>query len=87
MKCIKAIRETKDVKLGEIRRVDEKTAYNMVGVSWMYISKSEWKSSLGTKSEPSRNQVDAESELMTEQVEKKPYKKGERSDKHKNKKN
>lgn len=87
MKCIKSIRETKDVKLGEIRRVEDKTAYNMVGISWMYIPKSEWKSSLGTNQEPSRDQVATKSELMTEQVEKKPYKKGERSDKHKNKKN
>ena len=49
MKCIKAIRATKEVELGEIKRVDEKTAYNMVGSSWAYISKTEWKLSRGKK--------------------------------------
>ena len=43
MKCIKATKSTKDVVLGEIRRVDDKTAYNMVGSSWEYVPKSEWK--------------------------------------------
>ena len=80
MKCIKALRASKDVEVGEIRRVDDKTAYNMVGSSWAYVPKSEWK--LATrKSKP----VVQEIEQATEQVEKKPYKKGERSEKHKNK--
>lgn len=43
MKCIRAIRKSKDVEIGEIRRVDDKTAYNLVGNSWEYIPKSEWK--------------------------------------------
>ena len=43
MKCIKAIRATKDVEVGQIKRVDDKTAENMVGSHWQYISKSEWK--------------------------------------------
>jgi hypothetical protein len=46
MKCIKAIRKTKDAEIGQIKRVDDKTAYNMVGSSWMYVPKSEWKSGL-----------------------------------------
>ena len=83
MKTIMAIKDGKEFKLGEIRRVDDKTAFNMVGLSWKYISKTEWKNStrnqVGTKSEPSKDQVE------TEQVEKKPYKKGQRSEKHKNK--
>ena len=62
MKTIKSIKKTKEVELGEIRRVDDKTAHNMVGSLWQYISKSEWKNStrdqVGTKSEPSRNQVE-----------------------------
>ncbi len=62
MKTIKAIRASKDVELGEIRRVDDKAAFNMVGYQWEYISKSEWKNStrnqVGTKSEPSRDQVE-----------------------------
>jgi hypothetical protein len=61
MKTIKATRATKDVQLGEIRRVDDKTAFNMVGNSWMYISKSEWKNlnkiQDSTDSEPSQKKV------------------------------
>jgi hypothetical protein len=83
MKTIKSIRKTKEVELGEIRRVDDKTAHNMVGSSWQYVSKTEWKKStrnqVGTKLEPSQDQVEME------QLEKKPYKKGQRSEKHKNK--
>ena len=37
MKCIQ------DNKTGEIRRVENKMADNMVGSQWKYISKSEWK--------------------------------------------
>jgi hypothetical protein len=83
MKTIKSIRKTKEVELGEIRRVDDKTAHNMVGSSWQYVSKTEWKKStrnqVGTKLEPSQDQVEMG------QLEKKPYKKGQRSEKHKNK--
>lgn len=43
MKTIKAIRKSKDVEIGDIKRVDDKTANNMVGSMWAYISKSEWK--------------------------------------------
>jgi hypothetical protein len=49
MKCIKAIRASKGVDVGDIKRVDEKTAMNMVGSSWQYISKTEWKLSRGKK--------------------------------------
>lgn len=80
MKCIKALRASKDVEVGDIKRVDDKTAYNMVGSSWAYVPKSEWK--LTTRKSKPTAQVSEES---TEQVEKKPYKKGERSEKHKNK--
>jgi hypothetical protein len=52
MKTIKSIKNGKEFKLGEIRRVDDKTAHNMVGSHWQYISKSEWKNS---KKEPSRD--------------------------------
>ena len=80
MKCIKAIKETKDVVVGTIRRVDDKTANNMVGNFWAYVPKSEWKKET-RKSKPTEQVIDQ----ATEQVEKKPYKKGERSPKHKNK--
>jgi hypothetical protein len=78
MKCIKAIRESKGVEVGDIKRVDDKTAINMVGLSWQYVSKTEWKNA-------TRKQVETKSEPTQEQVEKKVYKKGERSEKHKNK--
>jgi hypothetical protein len=81
MKCIKSIKETKDVALGTIRRVEDKVANNMVGNYWVYVSKSEWKKET-RKSKP----TEQETEQVTEQVEKKPYKKGQRSEKHKNKK-
>jgi hypothetical protein len=79
MKCIKAIRATKEVELGEIKRVDDKTAYYMVGSSWQYVSKTEWKLSRGKKVlEEKTEQVTAQ---PTEQVEKKPYKKGSKPEK------
>ena len=81
MKCIKSIKETKDVALGTIRRVEDKVANNMVGNYWAYVPKSEWKKET-RKSKPTEQVT----EQSTEQVEKKPYKKGQRSEKHKNKK-
>ena len=82
MKCIKAIRESKGVQVGDIKRVDDKTAINMVGLSWQYVSKTEWKNATRKLVE---NQVGTKSEPSQDQVEKKVYKKGERSEKHKNK--
>jgi hypothetical protein len=84
MKCIKALRASKDFEVGEIKRVDDKTAMNMVGLSWAYVAKSEWK--LATrKSKPADSQGETKTESNQDQVEKKPYKKGQRSEKHKNK--
>ena len=80
MKCIKAIKASKDVQVGDIKRVDDRTAYNMVGSMWEYVSKSEWK--LVTRKQKQTEQT-TEQELV--EVEKKPYKKGQRSEKHKNK--
>jgi hypothetical protein len=83
MKTIMAIKDGKEFKSGEMRRVDDKTAFNMVGLSWKYIPKSEWKVSRGKKVvQETTEQVTAQ---PTEQVEKKPYKKGQMSEKHKNK--
>lgn len=84
MKCIKSIKETKDVALGTIKRVDDKTAMNMVGNMWTYISKAEWKA-VTRKSKPIETKVEEKSQSVQEQTEKKPYKKGQKSDKHKNK--
>jgi hypothetical protein len=79
MKCIKALRAGKDVQVGDIKRVDEKTAYNMVGSSWAYISKTEWKLSRGKK--VAEEVTEQSSDQPTEQVEKKPYKKGSKPEK------
>jgi hypothetical protein len=78
MKCIKAIRGTKEVELGEIKRVDDKTAYNMVGSSWSYVSKTEWKMATRKKVE---DQVGTKSGPSQDQVERKPYKKGSKPEK------
>jgi len=79
MKCIKSIRASKDVQVGDIKRVDDKTAMNMVGLSWQYVSKTEWKLSRGKKVvEETTEQVDPQ---PTDQVEKKPYKKGSKPEK------
>jgi hypothetical protein len=79
MKCIKALRAGKDVQVGDIKRVDEKTAYNMVGSSWAYISKTEWKLSRGKK--VAEEVTEQSSDQPTEQVDKKPYKKGSKPEK------
>ena len=76
MKCIQAIRANKDVQVGDIKRVDDKTAMNMVGLSWQYVSKTEWKLSRGKKVVE-----ETTTEEPTEQVEKKPYKKGSKPEK------
>ena len=80
MKCIKALRTGKDVQVGDIKRVDEKTAYNMVGSSWAYISKTEWKLFRGKK--VAEEVTEQSSDQPTEQVEKKPYKKGNKPEKN-----
>jgi hypothetical protein len=37
MKCLQ------EIKTGEIVRVEDKAAYNMVGTQWKFTSKTEWK--------------------------------------------
>ena len=79
MKCIKALRTGKDVQVGDIKRVDEKTAYNMVGSSWAYVSKTEWKLSRGKK--VVKETTEQVNDQPTDQVDKKPYKKGSKPEK------
>jgi len=79
MKCIKAIRATKEVELGEIKRVDNKTAHSMVGNSWQYVSKTEWKLSRGKKVVEETTVKDTVEDIT--KVEKKPYKKGSKPEK------
>lgn len=68
MKTIMAIKDGKEYKTGEIRRVDDKTAFNLVGISWKYVAKSEWKMSKGTKLEPSKDQVKTEKKSNPKQM-------------------
>ena len=79
MKCIKSIRASKGVEVGDIKRVDDKTAMNMVGLSWQYVSKTEWKSSRGKK--VVEETTEESTEQSTTNVEKKPYKKGSKVEK------
>ena len=79
MKCIKSIRASKDVQVGDIKRVDDKTAMNMVVLSWQYVSKTEWKLSRGKK--VAEEVTEQSSDQPTEQVEKKLYKKGSKPEK------
>jgi hypothetical protein len=45
MKCIKVIKETKDNKVGTIRRVGDSEADSKVSTGvWAFCPKSEWKS-------------------------------------------
>ena len=43
MKCIKALKTNGKFKVGDIIRVDNQKASNLVGEFWEYTSKSEWK--------------------------------------------
>jgi hypothetical protein len=44
MKCIKVVKETKDNKIGTIRRVTDSEADSKVSTSvWTFAPKSEWK--------------------------------------------
>jgi hypothetical protein len=53
MKCIK------HTTTGEIKRVDDSTAHNMVGKTWSFIPKSEWKQATRT---PKNESTDKKSE-------------------------
>jgi len=64
MKCIKAIKPSKGVEVGDIKRVDDKTAYNMVGSMWMYIPKSEWKAA--TRKPKVEEKVEVAEETISE---------------------
>jgi hypothetical protein len=57
MKCIK------NVKTGDIKRVDDLQANNLVGNTWQYIPKSEWKAATRVVSE--KQEVEAEKKELT----------------------
>jgi hypothetical protein len=80
MKCIKSIKTLKNTEIGEILRIDDVEAESKVKTGyWSYISKTEWKLSRGKKVvEKTTEEVTTQS---TEQVDKKPYKKGSKPEK------
>jgi hypothetical protein len=49
MKCVK------NKKTGNVIRVEDKTAMNMVGNTWKYVSKSEWKSKSAQTEDEDKN--------------------------------
>jgi hypothetical protein len=80
MKCIKSIKALKNTEIGEILRIDDVEAESKVKTGyWSYISKTEWRLSRGKKVvEKTTEEVTAQ---PTEQVDKKPYKKGSKPEK------
>jgi len=56
MKCIK------NIKTGVIQRVEDRQANNMVGSTWQYIPKSEWK--IATR-KTEKQEVEAEKKEQT----------------------
>jgi len=65
MKCIKVVKETKDNKIGTIRRVTDSEADTKVSTKvWAFCPKSEWK--LATR-KPKNDQA---TDQATDQVEK-----------------
>ena len=80
MKCIKSIKALKNTESGEILRIDDVEAESKVKTGyWSYISKSEWK--LSRRKNSSKETTEQVNTQPTEQVEKKPYKKGSKPDK------
>lgn len=85
MKCIKSIKQLKNTEVGEIVRIDDVEAESRVRTGyWSYITKTEWKLSKGKKTTEEKV-TEPVTQDTSEQGEKKAYKKGQKSDKHKNK--
>jgi hypothetical protein len=80
MKCIKSIKPTKNTEVGQIVRIDDIEAESKVKTGyWVYVAKSEWKSSKGKKAvEKTTEEV---IDQPTDQVDKKPYKTGSKPEK------
>jgi len=68
MKCIKVVKETKDNKVGTIRRVTDSEADTKVSTKvWAFCPKSEWK--LATRKPKSVQVTDQATDQATDQVE------------------
>ena len=60
MKCIKSVKQTKQVNLGDIIRTSDEDAMEKVkGGNWVYASKMEWKS-LKTTPKVEKKEVEVE---------------------------
>jgi len=62
MKCIK------NVKTGDIKRVDDLQASNLVGVTWQYIPKSEWKAVTRVVSEKQEVETEKKEQTISEKA-------------------
>ena len=77
MKCIKAVKETKHYKLGEIRRTDDQDAEQKVASGvFTYIGKEEWKKEVRklVEPEPKKEIVVEEQTIAEKQLKKKKSK-------------
>lgn len=72
MKCIKAIKDGKYSKIGDIKRIDDLDAIQKVDSGyWMFIPKSEWKSVIRTKKEEPKEEVAQEQTIAEKQLNRK----------------
>lgn len=62
MKCIK------NIKTGDIQRVDDRQANNMVGSTWQYVPKSEWKALRAPVSEKQTEEQVKKEETISEKA-------------------
>jgi len=62
MKCIK------NVKTGDIKRVDDLQANNLVGNTWQYIPKSEWKAATRVVSEKQEVEAGKKEQTISEKA-------------------
>jgi hypothetical protein len=80
MKCIKSIKPTKNTEVGQIVRIDDIDAESKVKTGyWAYVAKSEWRLARGKK--VVEKTTEEATEHPTDQVDKKPYKKGSKPEK------
>jgi hypothetical protein len=66
----KVMKTIKNKKTGEIQRVEDRTAHNMVGPSWEFIAKSEWKKIREIKSEKQNLENEKKEETKNKKQEK-----------------
>jgi hypothetical protein len=71
MKTLKAIKATKHVEVGTIKRVSEKEADSDVrGGYWKYVPKSEWKSETRKQKPTEENSTETETKKQTSKTKK-----------------